>query len=169
MSRLAGRGDHHAVTDGQSEEEVCDVGEFQVGWSPRGAVTQRQHGRAEPAQLPHELGVWYDLLRLSGQTQKQQGEFSVMNHTGLNSNKCVFVCESDHAAAEGAGSGMDVIGQLVLLIRLRSECVQRHGAAVAAEGATAQRFTTAARLQSHRAIHRRHLVLLRLVHLQPAS
>lgn len=72
MSRLAGRGDHHTVTDGQSQEEVSDIGELQVGWSPRGAITQRQHWRTKPIQLPHQLKIWYHLLRLNRQTQEQQ-------------------------------------------------------------------------------------------------
>lgn len=80
---------------------------------------------------------------------------------------CECVSESDHAAGEGAGSVLGGVGQLFLLIGLVGECVQRHGAAVAAEGATAERFTTAARLQGHGATGR--LVLLRLVHLQPPS
>lgn len=31
MARLAGRGNHHTVTDGESQEEVGDVGELQTG------------------------------------------------------------------------------------------------------------------------------------------
>lgn len=52
--------------------------------------------------------------------------------------------ESDHTAAEGTGSGLGLIAQLFLVLRLCSECVQGHRASVAAEGATAQRFTATA-------------------------
>lgn len=72
MSRLAGRRHHHTVTDGQSEEEVGDVGELQAAWSPRGTVAQRLHRRTKPAQLPHQLGVRHHLLRLNTQMQGQQ-------------------------------------------------------------------------------------------------
>lgn len=54
------------------------------------------------------------------------------------------VRESDHAAAEGAGPGLDVTRQLILLHWLSSKRVKRHRAAVAAERATAQRFPTVA-------------------------
>lgn len=43
MSRLGGRGDHHGVADGQSQEEVGDVGKLQAGWRPIRAVTWRRH------------------------------------------------------------------------------------------------------------------------------
>lgn len=71
MSRLARQRDHHTVTDGQSKEEVSDVGHLQAGWSPRGNVTHRQHRRTEPTQLPHQLRVWYHVLSLDRQTWEQ--------------------------------------------------------------------------------------------------
>lgn len=78
------------------------------------------------------------------------------------------VCVSYHTAAEGTGPWLDVRGYLVsFLFWLRSECVQRHRAAGATEGATAQRFTTAAWLKSHRATSC--LILLHLIYFQPSS
>lgn len=54
------------------------------------------------------------------------------------------VRESDHAAAEGTGPGLDVTRQLILLHWLSGKRVKRHRAAVAAKRATAQRFPTVA-------------------------
>lgn len=75
--------------------------------------------------------------------------------------------ESDHTAAEGTGSGLGLIAQLFLILLLCSECVQGHWASVAAEGATAQRFTATARPQGQRVSGQ--FTFLRLVHLQPAG
>lgn len=48
-----------------------------------------------------------------------------------------------HSAAEGTGSGLVGTWQLLVVIRLCSECVQRHRALVAAERATTQRLPVA--------------------------
>lgn len=58
-------------------------------------------------------------------------------------------------------------GKYVLLLCLSGERVQGHGAAVAAEGATAQGFPAAARPQSHGVTG--DLGVLLLVHLQSVS
>lgn len=70
-SELGEGGDDHAVADGQSQKEVSDVGELQRRL--RGNGSRGQNGRTEPAQLPHQLRVWYHLLGLVGGMEGRGG------------------------------------------------------------------------------------------------